>query len=177
MIFGKLGDTIKEDFTVVNLDQTPVSGLDSTAFTILLFNPNDTEVGSSIIVTITELGQGNYRAKFTPNMVGIWYLIIKHDTYFAAGKADTIQIFANDFDSITSLINRVLGLVQENFYIDQTLYDSNNNLIQSRIRTYTTNIDVGTETNVQDTYYMTATYNTEGEMTNYKVIKLWVGFL
>ena len=61
--------------------------------------------------------------------------------------------------------------VQENFFIDQTSYDTFNNLTQSRIRIYSTSSDVGTDTNVIATYQMDATYDSDGNMSDYKFVK------
>jgi hypothetical protein len=170
MILGKLGEAVKEEFSVLDVSNNLVSGIPLSEFTAHLFNPNDTDVYDSTSVTFIELGHGHYRISFTPNEVGNWMLIVYHPTHFPWGKSNTIQVFANDFDSIAVMLQRVLGLVQENFAVDQNVYDENNNLTSSRVRIYTNNTSVGTDSNVLDTYLMTATY-TGLQMTSYKMEK------
>jgi len=172
MIFGRIGVESHEDFSVTNSNNTLMPNIDSTAFTLHLFNNNGVEVSSSVNVDIIEMGYGHYRASFIPNNIGIWMLAIYHPVYFPWGKTGTIQVFNNDFDTMTTLITRILGLVQENFHIDNTLYDSNNNMTQSRIRIYNNAINVGSNTGVIATYNMLAVYDSNGNMESYSVDKV-----
>ena len=171
MIFGRVGVESHEDFSVTDVNNNLIDNIDSTAFTMHLFNDNGSEVSSSVIVNITELGFGHYRASFTPNSTGIWMLAIYNASYFPWGKTGTIQVFNNDFDTMTTLITRILGLVQENFFIDQTDYDSNGNMTQSRIRIYDNASNVGSGTGVLATYNMLASYDVNGNMESYSVEK------
>ena len=41
-----------------------------------------------------------HAASFTPDAVGIWYLVVYHPTYFPAGKRGTIEVYAEDFDTL-----------------------------------------------------------------------------
>ncbi len=167
MIIGKLGEEVKEAFTVLDISNSLMSGIPLTEFTAHLFDPADNEVVPNN-VDFKELGYGHYRASFIPNQIGSWMLVVYHPTEFPWGKSNIIQVFGNDFDSIASMLQRVLGLVQENFYVDQTIYDDNNNLTSSRVRTYSNSSSVGTTTNILGTYLMTAVYD-ENKMTSYKM--------
>lgn len=170
MILGKLGEEVKEAFSVTDASNALVSGIPITEFTAHLFNPNDEE---DVItpVEFAELGHGHYRASYIPNQVGNWLLVAYHHSYFPWGKSNIIQVFANDFDSVASMLQRVLGLVQENFSVDQAIYDGDNNLTSSRVRTYSDSSSIGSDNNVIATYQMTATYS-ESKMTFYKMEKL-----
>ena len=170
MILGRIGISVDEDFSVTDGTDSLVSGIDSTSFTVHLFNPEDLEVSSSIPVSIIELGHGHYRAKFTPNIIGIWMLAVYHPTYFPYGKTGSIQVFSNDFDSISAVLIRILGLTQENFYMDQNLYNSDGSLVFSRIRIYSDASSVGGSSNVIATYAVEASY-TNGQMDSYSVKK------
>ncbi len=67
-----------------------------------------------------------------------------------------------------------LGLMQENQYMDNTVYTTYNNqklLTSARIRTYSTATDVGTATNVIASYLVSASWNND-EMTSYMVTKI-----
>jgi hypothetical protein len=171
MILGRVGIESYEDFSVTDSNDTLVPSIDSTAFTMHLFDNNGSEVSSSTLVNIIELGFGHYRASFTPNNIGMWMLSIYHNTHFPAGKTGSIQVFNNDFDTMTTLITRILGLTQENFYIDNTAYDSFSNMTDSRIRIYNSASNVGTSSGVIATYVMIAIYDSEGNMTSYNVQK------
>lgn len=172
MIFGKVGELSHEDFSVTDNTNTLVPNIDSTAFTLHLFNNLGNEVSSDININITELGYGHYRASFIPNSIGIWMLAVYHPILFPWGKTGTVQVFNNDFDSITTLLIRVLGLVQENFYIDQTFFDTNNNMTQSRIRIYDNPTNIGTSLGIIATYVMKTSYHSNGTLESYSVEKV-----
>jgi len=171
MILGKLGEAVIETFTVIDRRNTLVSDIPVTEFSAHLFDPSDNEVYSSSDVVFKELGYGHYKVSYTPNQIGTWLLVAYHPVYFPWGKSENIQIFANDFDSVASMLQRVLGLVQENFSVDQTIYDSANNLVSSRVRTYSNSSSIGTDFDILATYSMTAIYN-ESKMTFYKMEKI-----
>lgn len=170
MILGRVGETVQDDFSVTDSSDALVAGIDSTAFTLHLFDESGSEVSTTVPVNITELGYGHYRAEFTPNAVGMWMLSVYHTTHFPWGKTGNIQVFANDFDTIETILTRILGLTQENFYIDQTTFDTSNNLTASRVRIYSDAASVGTSSNVIATYLMTATY-TGNNMETYTMKK------
>jgi len=171
MILGRLGEEVKEEFSVLDSSNNLVSGIPLDEFTAHLFNPSDAEVYDSTSVNFIELGYGHYRVAFTPNQVGNWMMVVYHATYFPWGKSNTIQVYANDFDSIATMLQKILGLVQENFSVDQTIYDESDNLTSSRVRIYTDNISVGTDNNVLETYHMSATFNGI-QMQTYKMEKI-----
>lgn len=169
-MLAKIGEIVEEDFTVVNSNSNLVTGLTDGDFSKTIYNPDGNEVSGTVSVTINEMGTGNYRATFTPNAVGTWYLVVYHAIHFPWGKDDSIQVFNNDFDSITDLLIRILGLTQENQYIDNTSYDDSDNLISCRIRLYDDPTKVGTDQSVTETYLVTAGY-TDDKLDYYKVVR------
>lgn len=94
----------------------------------------------------------------------------------ATSDKDEIIVEINDnetkIDTVTTLVTRALGLMQENHYLDTTVYDSSNNLTSGRIRTYSVAGSVGTDSDVLATYTITATYNVESELQTYSVVKV-----
>ena len=173
MILGKLSEPVHEDFSVTDVNDALVPNIDSTAFTYHIFDDNGDEVSATAPVSIIDLGYGHYRATFTPDSIGMWMLAIYNASYFPWGKTGNIQIFASDFDSMVSLIKRILGLVQENYYIDQTIYDESNNMTSGRIRIYDDGSPVGGNTGIIATYTITADYDTNTcKMISYKVEKI-----
>jgi len=170
MTIGKTGNTVKEQFTVLDKSNSLVSGIPIGEFSIHLYDPNNNEIYNGTNVTISELGNGHYYAEFIPDQVGDYMLIVYHSSYFPWGKSNSIKVFNNDFDTITIVAERILGLTQENFSVDNTMYDTEGNMIGSRIRIYDDNASVGTDNNIMSTYAVSATY-TNNQMTKYTVIK------
>ncbi|KKL86972.1 hypothetical protein LCGC14_1939370 [marine sediment metagenome] len=107
---GKLNETLIDDFVVVDSSGNLVPGLVQGNFTIQLYNPSGVEVSGSISVTIIEVGDGNYRTSFIPNVIGDWLLVIKHTTYFAAGKRGQYRVFEALFDELDSAIDDTQGV-------------------------------------------------------------------
>jgi len=169
---AKISEQVFEDFTVVDENYDLITGLVDANFTADLFDPNDDEVSTTVPVTVNELGSGHYRAIFTPNTVGTWYLVVYHATHFPWGKANNIPVYTNDIDDVATNLLRVLGLTQENHYIDNAVHNDDGQLTSSRIRIYSDAGSVGTDNNVTDTYTVTVTYDTGGLMIDYKVIKI-----
>jgi hypothetical protein len=66
---------------------------------------------------------------------------------------------------------KILGLSQENYFMDQTQYDQSGNLLSARLRLYTQSESVGTGDDVLETYEVTAQY-TENRLQDYKVVKV-----
>lgn len=74
----------------------------------------------------------------------------------------------------TDTLLRVLGLLQENQYLDQTVYATYNGqklLTSGRIRIYSSAASVGTNNNVIASYRITTSWSND-EMTSYKVERL-----
>ena len=72
---------------------------------------------------------------------------------------------------ILDLIQRTLGLTQENHYIDNTIFETGK-LKSARIRIYSDSASVGTSSNVIATYNISVTYDANGNMETYKTTKL-----
>ena len=163
----KIASEIKDVFCVFDENNNPVLGL--TNFSKILIKPDDT-IDSTTTITIKEIGQGFYSVSFTPSLVGTWMISIKHETYFPSGKSSTYDVSNIDCDMIYESLTRLLGLTQENQYIDNTSYNSDGNMTSSRLRLYSVSNSVGTDNNVIATYNITATYSGLNLLT-YKVIK------
>ena len=63
---------------------------------------------------------------------------------------------------------RVLGLVQENTRIDTTVFDADDHMTSARLRTFTD----ATLTVMLATYTITATYDVDGNLASYQVVKV-----
>jgi hypothetical protein len=71
-----------------------------------------------------------------------------------------------DYFQMLQAMPRMLGLVQENYKLDQTVYDANGNLTSGRIQIFTD----ATMTTVMASYQITAVF-TAGRLTSYQVVK------
>lgn len=171
MILGRVKTDIFDDFTVTDQNNNLVVGINPNAFTVHLFNNNNNNETPSPSVTIFSIGHGHYCFWFVPNRSGFWVLTIYHSIYFPQGKTYNIQIFANNFDTITTFITYVLGLTREDFYIDNIKYDNNKNLTSSRVRLYTSSASVGSDNGVIAEYNMIATY-IDNRINSYEVKKI-----
>ena len=68
-------------------------------------------------------------------------------------------------------IDKILGLVHQNIYIDETGYDIYENLSTARIRIYSDPSSVGTSNNVITTYRLTSVSTETGKFTTWKQIE------
>lgn len=90
----------------------------------------------------------------------------------AAYDPATTAAQASALTTVGANVLRVLGLAQENQYIDNIVTDSRNRMTSARLRTYSVAGSVGTDSDVLATYTITATYTgTEEAPTTYKVVK------
>jgi len=87
----------------------------------------------------------------------------------AAGGLPISDAGGLDLDNLETLIERTLGMNQENFYIDNTVFSSGN-MTSCRSRIYSVAGSVGSASDVLATYTMTAGYSGD-EMTTYKMVK------
>lgn len=68
-------------------------------------------------------------------------------------------------------VDRILGLVHENIYIDNTNFDVLSNLVSARLRIYSNAVDVGTSNNVLSTYTISAAPTGAGKFLNWRQVR------
>ncbi len=147
---GIINTAIVDDFTVLDLSGVRKAGITLTDFTKKLYNPSGTEVSGTIAVTITELELGNYRVSFTPNVIGIWKLVIIHDIYFPQGKENDYKIYNEDFDTLMTNDKRVA--YSNAIYLDTTGIGTSGT-------TYPTGTYFQPSNNLTETLTLASTYN------------------
>jgi len=172
MIHGEKNIPVDECFTVSDRNGNLITGIDSTSFTVHVYDPTNAEVTSSVSGFFTELGHGNYKYTFTPNLNGVWYVNVTHPTYFPWGKNDDIKVDEGSQTEIYNAVIRTLGLVHHNIYIDNTSYDEHGNMTAGRLRIYSDAVSVGTNNNVIETYLITADGTECGKFSYWEQIKL-----
>jgi len=146
-----------------------------------------------VTVDLPHRSGGYYEASYTFTAVGkynarfVTYTDAGHTTLdeYISTELETVLVEANDLDSIRTavdtvtgdvtslltLLQRVLGLVQENFRIFSPVYDARHNLTSATIRIYPSKADTIANTNVLAEYSVSATYNVDDEMLTYQVVK------
>ena len=98
------------------------------------------------------------------------YLIVwdvsNTDDDFPSVLTEDLQINMDE-----SKIDKILGLVHQNIYIDETGYDAYDNLSSARIRIYSDSSSVGTANDVISTYRITSVSTETGKFTTWKQIE------
>tara|TARA_R110000772_G_scaffold2410_4_gene8571 strand:- start:46881 stop:49163 length:2283 start_codon:yes stop_codon:yes gene_type:complete len=94
---------------------------------------------------------------------------ILSDTTDILVDVDTI---ITKIDAQSILLNQIAGLTQKNYRIFNQVYDINGCLTESTIKTYPTALDATNNTNEDYTYEMTASYDVDSRLIDYKVIEL-----
>ncbi len=109
----------------------------------------------------------------TIQLLGVGYL--EADNSGPGCTVDTDGFVSNESISDTIWADdeamRLLGLNQENQFIDQNVYDGNGHLTSARVRLYSSAGSVGTASDVIAIYTMTAVWSGD-EMTSYKMVRV-----
>ena len=77
-----------------------------------------------------------------------------------------------DLNEVKETLARILGLSKENQRIFSPTYNSNNLLTGATIKIYSSASDCNNDVNAIGSYQMTSTYDSNGKMTSYKVVKI-----
>lgn len=148
------------------------------------------EAGASVPLTTLNLSHkhlGRYEASWTPASPGTY--AVTFITYSDAGRTiENIvyaraveQVFATSesIDNLAAKIVRILGLVHENVFIDNTVHDAFGSLIAARIRIFDSKASVEAATDggnevagLISTYEIETTYEVDCRMGTYRVKKV-----
>jgi hypothetical protein len=127
---------------------------------------------------------GKYEANWVPSTVGAFsaVFIVYSDSGHTVEnivytrEVDQIFVTQNDVDDLTVMVLRTLGLVHENAFIDNTVFDHHNELIAARVRLFDSKAHVegatdgGSETlGLIATYEMSTVYESRGKMGSYRM--------
>ena len=112
-------------------------------------------------ISISVLGE-YYVLYFTPTKHenGLEQLIVQ--------KSD-INDIQDSLDSLATKLCQVLGLSQSNYRLTNQVYNSNTCLTSATISIYNSASDTNSQINPIATYSIVAVYNTNNELTDYKV--------
>lgn len=146
--------------------------------------------GSSAPLAVLDLphkARGRYEANWTPPSPGVFAAIFI--TYSDAGHTvesivytrEIEQIFAtaNSIDDLAARLIRILGLVHENAFIDNTTHDAYGSLTAARVRLFDSKehvelaTDGGSETlGLLAAYQIETTYENECRMGTYRMKRI-----
>jgi len=178
---NKINELFQDRIFVMSTSGSGVTGLTNTDFTKTL---EKNQTSTSEVITITEDANGYYFINFTPTSIGRYSYTISNITYQPEGWYGDILIRTNSIDdnntildsintkvdTLTTYTLRLLGLSQENIYIDNQSY-TENLLTAARIRSYSVSGSVGTTSDVLATYTVSASYDGNANLNMYKVVK------
>ena len=91
-----------------------------------------------------------------------------NDTASLYTTTSSFGYIANQSDTNLQLI---LGLVQHNFRMTNQVYDANGNMTSAQVDIYPSSADADAETNSINTYYITAVYDGNNRLIDYKMIE------
>ena len=130
-----------DQFPVFEVDgYTPHSGLVQSDFDVQIFKNGIEQVAHAF--TIAEIGStGHYRLSFTPATVGFWRPVVSVPYSMAVWGAE-YDIVDEAASNIYQMVRRALGLIHENIYIDETVYDLDSQLETARVRLFSSAADV-----------------------------------
>ena len=133
--------------------------------------------------SMSEVGGGFYKYDFTGYSPQIEYAIrcdggstlSNAERYSFAGNEgfhDDIDYIKTTVDSVEILVRRVLGLSQENYRLFNVSYDGTGlKMIGCTIKLYSTKADFEADTNAIARYSMSASYDLNSQLSDYKVVK------
>jgi hypothetical protein len=140
-----------------------------------------------VTLDLTHKAKGRYEVEWTPSDVGVYsaLFIVYADSGHAIENIvysrEIEQVFAtsSSVDDLAAKIARILGLVHENAFIDETVFDSWGQLTTCRIRIFDSKehaelaTDGGSEAlGLIATYHMAATYEAAGRLGTYRYLKV-----
>lgn len=146
--------------------------------------------GGTVPITTLDLNhkaKGRYEASWTPPSAGVFsalflvYADAGHTIESIVYTREVEQVFASssNLDDLAAKLIRILGLVHENAFIDNTVHDAFGSLTSARVRIFDSKehvelaTDGGTETlGLVATYQIETTYENECRMGTYRVKRI-----
>lgn len=137
-------------------------------------------------IDLTHIAKGRYEGTWLPSTVGSYtaqffiYVDAGHtiESIIFTREAEQVFVTASSLDDLAVRLLRVLGLVHENTYIDNTVYDSNNQLEAARVRIFDSKANAqaatygGSETTgLLATYTIDSNYQALGQMRDYRMVR------
>lgn len=180
--------TVVDSFPGIDFDGfSRVTGL--STFTTWVWRDG---VVDPTVVTITEIGAtGEYKINLDAGAPGLLkvQIFVDYNKDLFEWNFDVREYTEDDLnaelavlqikvDDLTEMVGRVLGLSQENIFIDDTTHDPDSQLVTSRVRIFDTKAnceaatDGGSETTgLLATYIQTTNWETINQFQTYRQVK------
>lgn len=130
----------------------------------------------SLIDSGTLTNTGNiYTDTISISDTGEYYILYLTPTNYENGletlivQTSDVDDMQSSLDALATNLTKVLGLSKSNFRLNNMVYDANGDLTSGKIAIYTSAVDTESETSPIATYTITGTYNSETQITDYKV--------
>jgi len=168
-----IGGSVVGQFPIFDFDgYTKVSGQGGSVTSTVW---RDSVVQGAVSVVITEIGSsGEYKYEFTPSTEGWWNMELFID-YNKDIQVFDFEVASGGMSEVYDLVRRALGLIHENIFVDETVFDADGQLVTCRTRLFDsqTNCDLATDggaetTGLLATYSLTSTW--EG-LNKFKIFK------
>ncbi len=140
------------EILVTNKAGNPVTGLTITYD--IFRSSSDTSVSSG---NLSELGGGIYKESYFFNTLGQYRIIYRVPSPYS-DNIETIIVGEQSNTSVNLKLDRILGLVQENFRIFDPVYNQANDMTAGVIKLYSNGTDLENDTNPFAIYEVKATY-------------------
>ena len=131
---------------------------------------------NSLTTSGTLTNTGNiYTDTISISVLGEYYVLYftptKHENGLETLVVQTSDIndIQDSLDNLATKLIKVLGLVQSNYRLTDQVYDTEGSLTSAKISIYNSASDTNSQTNSIVEYTINATYNTNQELTDYKV--------
>lgn len=130
---------------------------------------------------------GRYEAEFTPSIADVYsaVFIVYSDAIHTienivyTREVEQVLVTNDSIDDLAAKLLRILGLVHENAFIDNTVHDGFGNLVAARVRLFDSkaNADLATDggsetTGLVATYEVETAYEAECRMGTYRMTKV-----
>jgi hypothetical protein len=158
---------IKSDGTSVETDATVSYKIFDNSGVVEVVSSQTAAYNST---TKSYLDSLDVSADWTTQDVGsyiIVWTVADTDDDFATTYTENLEV-GIDKDKV----DRILALVHENIYIDNTEFDRDGNMYSARLRIYSNSASVGTTSDVLATYTITAETTGIGKFSYWKQVKV-----
>ena len=137
-----------------------------------------------VTLDLVHKAKGRYEASHTPATPGVYaalFIVYADGAHTAESivyvrAVEQIFVTQSNVDDLAAKIVRVLGLVHENAFIDNTVHDAFGQLVAARVRLFDSkpNVEAATDGGAETggllaTYQVETTYEQECQMGTYRV--------
>ena len=167
-----MGIEVRDHFPLISLDDGYSKKSGEMVFTSYLWKDNAV---SAVPVTVAEIGSsGEYGVSFTPDSEGVWSVQVLADYNKDLWGSEYLAATGGQQD-VVDMLKRLLGLSQENIFIDNTDFDPDTQLVTSRVRIFDSraNCDLATDGGSETqgliaTYLESSTWEGINQLRTYK---------